>query len=220
MKELEAIEALPELPVEVFEHGGRLAHARRGPYVTVVYPPPVIPEPPPPPPHAKPKQQFETRTYFAQTFFPQLICTSPGDLLSGLELDPGVAAPAPSPGERIAMAGRERHYKLSALNGRRFTHPLFCVVRSGPWTAIVTETEQCTETLANQWTLAIPGIPGAALVWHGLWTDQPTLPNLTVLKNSLVLIDSQPACCPGFKWCATTQSCIPLQLDCGDSVPA
>lgn len=220
MKGLDAIQALPELPVEVFEHAGRLAHARRGPYVTVVYPPPAAHVPLPPPPHAEPKRQFETRTYFAQAFFPHLICTPPGDLLVGLELDPGVAAPAPSPGERGPVAGLERHYKLSALNGRRFTHPLFCVVRGGPWTAVVTETEQCTGGLASQWTLGIPGILGAALVWDGLWTDQPTLPNLTVLKQTLVMIETKQACCPGFKWCETTQSCIPLQVNCGDTVPA
>jgi hypothetical protein len=216
----DAIAALPELPLEPFELAGYLAHARRGPYVTIVPEKLPLPAPPPPPPHAVPRGQFETRQYWALVTYPRVFCHDPGDLLDGLALDPGPSAPPARQQDLPALVTRERHYKLSALKGVRFRHPLFCTVKGGPWTAFVVETESCTNGVPNRWELNVSGIPEISLVWYGLWLDQPAFPNLTVIKNSLQLSNVTLQCCPGNQWCPTTESCIPLALDCQDIIPA
>ena len=58
------------------------------------------------------------------------------------------------------------------------------------------------------------------MVWHGQWLDQPTIPNLTVIKSNLGLTKVTPQCCPDYNWCPTTQSCIPQQVNCEPVVPA
>ena len=82
------------------------------------------------------------------------------------------------------------------------------------------ETESCTDGVPNRWELAVSGVPGVGMVWYGQWLDQPTIPNLTVIKGSLGLTKVTPQCCPGYNWCPTTQSCIPQQVNCEPAVPA
>src|SRR5215510_8544020 len=111
------VDRLQELPQGPFTvGGGRLAHAGRAPFVTVVPPRLPTPAPPPPPPHLKPRAQHETRTYLVQIIFPVVQCTSPGDLLDGLVLDRAATARSTRSATKGArnpaiLATEERYYK-------------------------------------------------------------------------------------------------------------
>lgn len=217
----DVIAALPELPLEPLELGGTLAHARRGPYVTIVPHERPVPAPPPQPPSpAVSRSTYEIREYFTWVTYPVVHCHSPGELLEGLALHDGTTEAPAAQNDLKAIAGKERHYKLSALNGVRFQNPLFCTVRGGPWTAFVEETESCTDGVPNRWELAVYGISGVGMVWYGQWLDQPTIPNLTVIRGSLSLTNVTRQCCAGYNWCPTTQSCIPQRVNCEPAVPA
>jgi hypothetical protein len=217
----ESINRLPELPLEPFEVAGKLAHADRGPFLTIKphdRPAPIKPEPKP---LAVPRSQFETRRYFTQVLYPRLICHDPGDLLVNLPQSP----PSDDAGGRpetdvMAIARQERSYKLSALNGVKLPRPYWCSVRYGPWLAIATERESCIEGEANFWELFIVEVPEVALAWFGRWEDIPPYPSLTVIMGDLVLAGRDRQCCPGYKWCTATQSCIPNAVNCPDTVPA
>lgn len=226
---------LPELPLDAFQLGGRLARSRRGPYVTVVSEPRPVPVAPPPPPHAAPRGQYQIRRYWAQVTYPHVICISPGDLVDGVVLDAAAAPSAPGGmshgghdafgavtirGANLARLPAERHYKLSVLDGVKLPHSLFCTVKYGPWLAAVTETESCVDGVPNRWELTVMGIDGLGMVWDGTWLDQPTLPNLTVIKGDLALAGYATLCCPGYKYCPTTESCIPMRVNCNSPVPA
>ena len=128
----DVIAALPELPLEPLELGGTLAHARRGPYVTIVPHERPVPAPPLlPPPPAVSRSTYEIREYFTWVTYPVVHCHSPGELLEGLALHDGTTEAPAAQNDLKAIAGEERHYKLSALNGVRFQSPLFCTVRGG-----------------------------------------------------------------------------------------
>lgn len=71
----------------------------------------------------------------------------------------------------------------------------------------------------NRFTLYVVEIPEVVLVWYGAWEDIPQYPLLQVIMGNLYLLGETPSCCPGFKWCATTDSCIPAIVDCGDPLP-
>lgn len=233
LKGRDALEALPELPLEPFELAGRLGHAGDGPYLTIVPHARPVPEPAPPVgspvlPHAPQRQSHQIREYWAQALHPYVYCVFPGDLLDGVLLEPArvaaVAAPhaepvsRPAPGTIVPAA---QHYKLSAFEGRRLQHLLFCTVKYGPWAARVIETESCIDGVPNRWELKLVGVPlDVGMTWNGTWLDQPTLPNLEVIKGNLALSHVTTQCCPGNKWCHTSQSCIPLQVNCQPNQPA
>jgi hypothetical protein len=86
--------------------------------------------------------------------------------------------------------------------------------------AVAKETESCLEGVPNQWEFFIVEVPEVALVWFGEWEDMPAFPSLTVIVGDLMPAGQETFCCPGFQWCPTTQSCIPLQVDCQDPIPA
>jgi hypothetical protein len=225
---------LPELPLEPLQLSGRLARSRRGPYVTVIGDPRPEPTPPPPPPQAVPRGQYDIRSYWAQVTYPQVICVFPGDFIdSVLDVGSDAAGPAtmaPHAGHDAGAVSRrgvdparlpaERHFKLSALDGQKLRHALFCTVKYGPWLAQVKETESCIDGVPSRWELVVLGIEGLQMAWYGTWLDQPTLPNLTVIKGDLAMSGHVTLCCPGNKWCPTTQSCIPMQVNCQPIVPA
>lgn len=216
------VRRLPELPLETFEAAGTLERSDRGPFVTIRPRRQPVPDPPPAPANAAPKSSFTTRKYFAQAIYPRVICYDPGDLVVGLTMD---IEPPPFPGrdrppiDVAVLAGQERHYKLSALQSVPFRHPLWCSVKYGPWLAVVIETESCTQGVPNRWEFVIVEVPDVFLVWYGEWEDMPPFPSLTVIMGDLAPAGHQTSCCPGFKWCPTTQSCIPLQVNCPDPVP-
>ena len=218
------IQRLPELPVETFEAAGTFERSDRGPFVTLrPHPGPTIDAPPAHPLPFAPKSSFSTRQYFTQALYPRVICFDPGDLVVGLAMD---FDPKPFPGRDrpatnlAALAKQERFYKLSALKSVRFTNPLWCSVKYGPWLAMVTEAESCITGAPSLWEFFIVEIPQVTLVWSGQWEDIPSFPSLKVIMGNLALSSETLSCCPGFQWCATTQSCIPLEVTCQDPIPA
>jgi hypothetical protein len=217
------VHRLPELPVETFEAAGTLERSDRGPFLTIRPPKRAAPEPPTPATLAPPKSSFTTRKYFAWALYPRVICYDPGDLVVGLTMD---VSPPPQPDrdrpptDLVLLARQERFYKLSSLRSRPFRHPLWCSVKYGPWTAAVTETESCLDGVPNRWEFFIVEVPEVFLTWLGEWEDIPAFPSLTVVMGSLALSSQSHSCCPGFQWCPTTQSCIPLEVTCQDPIPA
>lgn len=227
-----SIDTLPELPLAQFELAGKLAHARRGPYLTIV--PAARPAPSTPTPKAAtsplplvPTSAYEIRKYFTQAIYPRVICQDPGDFLDGIVLEArrdqderdGGLGDLAGKLDIAALARREQHYKLSALNGSKFHHPLWCTVKYGPWLAVAVETESCIIGEPNRWEFMIVEVPEVSMLWYGQWLDQPSFPNLTVIKGDLALAGVSRQCCAGYKWCPTTQSCIPIQVDCQTPVP-
>jgi hypothetical protein len=226
------IDALPELPLEPFEIGGKLARSRRGPFLTIIPEPRPRPETPTPIPlpHAPNKSSFLTNTFYAQALYPRVICHDFGsDIFEDFALDP---TPDDGGGGRdpggvldlhadlTVLATRERHYKLSRFNGRHLAHPFWCTVKHGPWLCSVKETESCITGVPSTWELVVLDVPGISMVWFGEWLDQPTLPNLTVIKGNLALSSSVSSCCAGHKFCFNTMSCIPNAVPCNSPIPA
>ena len=226
------IEALPELPLEAFELAGKLTHARRAPYLTIM--PPPRPAPSPPKPSAPPSlphlstPSFQIRKYWTQAIYPRVICLNPFRFSDEIVLD---AAPDAGTGgtgrpdvtghtDLAVLAKHEVHYKLSALNGIKVVPPFWCTVKYGPWLGLAVETESCILGAPNRWEFVIVEMPQVGMIWDGDWLDQPTLPNLTVIKGDLQMFAASTSCCAGAKWCPTTQSCIPNQVNCGGNVPA
>ncbi len=157
-----------------------------------------------------------------------MICQDPGPFSDEILL---AAAPPASTGaagypnvtghtDLAVLAKHELHYKLSAFNGLELQTPFWCTVKYGPWLGLVQETESCILGAPNRWEFAIVEMPQVGMTWDGEWLDQPTLPNLTVIKGDLQMFAVSTSCCPGAKWCSTTQSCIPSQVNCGGNVPA
>ncbi len=216
----EIISRLPELPLEPLEVAGKLGYADRGPFLTIrpyERPAPIKPEPTP---QALKKPEFEKRSYFAQVLYPRLICHDPGDVVVNLlrNLDQDETGGQPQT-DVVAIARRERFYKLSTFNGVRFPQPYWCSVKYGPWLAIATEEESCILGGPSRWELFIVEVPEVSLIWYGKWEDIPPYPSLTVIMGDRVLAGWTRQCCPGYKWCNTTQSCIPLNVNCQDPVP-
>jgi hypothetical protein len=219
----DVLRRLPELPQETFEAAGTLQRSDRGPFVTLRPHKPAAPQEPPVPANAPSKSSFTVRRYFTQALYPRVICYDPGDLVVGLEMrfDPQPFPGRDQPPTDVAtLAREERFYKLSALASGPLRNPLWCSVKYGPWLAVANETESCLVGVPNQWEFFIVEVPEVALVWFGEWADMPAFPSLTVIMGDLVLAGHETVCCPGFQWCPTTQSCIPLQVDCQDPFPA
>jgi hypothetical protein len=216
------INCLPELPLEPFEVAGTLDRSDRGPFLTIR--PHKFPAPDPPTVQtlAPSKSSFTIRKYFTQAIYPRVICFYPGDLLVGPSMN---VAPQPHPGrdrpptDIVALAGQERFYKLTSLKSVPFHDPLWCSVKYGPWLAVATETESCIFGEPSRWDFFIVEVPEVSLVWFGNWNDMPAYPSLQVTMGDLVLAEQHFSCCSGFKWCPTTQSCIPFSVPCQDPVP-
>jgi hypothetical protein len=222
----ERIDQLPELPVETFEVAGQLGYANNVPIVTIrphKFPEPVKPSKPSGPLPLAKKSDFAKRQYWAQVLYPRVICQNPGDLLAdGLALfvEQGKRSSDRPNADVAAIAERERFYKLTKLNGARLNTSLWCSVKYGPWLAIVVEQESCTSGIPNFWQLAIVEMPEVSLTWYGQWEDIPSYPSLNVIMGNLVLFQQSVQCCPGFQFCPTTMSCIPISIHCPDIVPA
>jgi hypothetical protein len=226
------IKSLPELPLAPFEVSGKLGRSSRGPYLTIVPPTRPVPAPPKPVPvpHQAPNSSYQVRTHYSQAIYPRVICVDFSDFFDDLVLDPGVSGGGggggTGPGDVVGsrpdlavLARKERHYKLSAFNGQRFARPFWCTVKYGPWLAIVKETESCITGEPNRWEFFIAEIPEVSMIWYGEWLDQPSLPNLTVIKGDLALHDVDFHCCAGYTFCSNTQSCIPNQVPCNPPIP-
>lgn len=230
-----ALDSLPELPLEPLELAGRLGHAGEGPYLTIVphaRPSPAIVPParesatePGVLPLGPNRSSYQVRDYWVQTTYPYVYCQFPGDLVDGIVLDSarqtGAGAADEHLRDRPGLVAPVQRFKLSVFEGRRLPHPLFCTVKYGPWVGKVRETESCIDGVPSQWELVLVGVPlNVGMTWSGGWLEQPTLPNLTVIKGTLALAHVGTQCCAGYKWCPTTQSCIPNRVNCMPNVPA
>jgi len=71
------------------------------------------------------------------------------------------------------------------------------------------------------WRLFVTSIPDLELAWYGAWEDIPSYPNLTVIMGDLHLVNEVSLCCPGYRWCTATQSCIDvsINIDCDEISP-
>ena len=219
----ELFRRVPELPQETFEAVGTLERSDRGPFVTLRPHMPPAPQEPSVPPLAPVKSSYRINTYFTQATYPRVFCYEPVLQAKGVAMR---VEPQPFPDKDrlptdvMALAGRERFYKLSALKSLHLRNPLWCSVKYGPWLAVATETESCSSGMPSKWEFSIGEVPEVTLAWFGEWADMPDVPSLTVIGGLVLHEQSQPLCCPGFKWCPTTQSCISLHIDCQDPIPA
>lgn len=208
------IDELPELPLEALELGGRLRRAPRAPVLTVDPPKLAPPETPPTPTPLVPKSQFTTRRYLAQATYPRVVCYPFPELPEEIVLEQ--PAPPRSRTDLVLTARSERHFKLSHFEGTRLERPHFCSVKYGPWAAVAIEQESCTVGVPNSWEFFIVEMPEVHLQWFGFWEDIPAYPSLHVIMGTLTQVDEATACCPGYKLCPATQSCIDISINCND----
>ncbi len=219
----ERIDQLPDLPVETFEVAGQLGYADNVPVVTIR--PHKFPEPakPPGPLAAINKSDAALRKYWTQVTYPRVICHRPDEVFAdhdALFVEQGSRDSDGPNADVAAIAKRERFYKLTKLKGAKLTTPFWCGVKYGPWLAIVVEQESCISGAPSHWQLAIVEMPQVTLSWYGQWEDIPSYPLLTVIMGDLALFGQSVQCCPGYKYCPTTMSCIPNAVPCPDIVPA
>ncbi|HEX2472382.1 MAG TPA: hypothetical protein VHJ59_06495 [Nitrososphaera sp.] len=218
----EKISRLPELPVEAFEVAGKLGYSEKVPVITIrqhKYP---VPMKPPNPTKLDPnKSEHEFRTYYVQATYPMVICQEPPkaqfDTATMFDAHEEESGRSDVPESDLAtIAKKERFYKLTTLNGVKLPMPFWCSVHYGPWLAIVTEDESCTRGVPSRWDFNIIGGPEVSLSWYGRWEDIPSYPNLSVFMSDLVLKKVERSCCPGFRWCFSTMSCLAHQIRCPD----
>lgn len=207
-----AINALPELPLEPLELAGKLEHAGTAPVLTIKAHKKAAPQPPAKPSAKAKKSEAYRRKYLTQVTYPKVVCYPQNELsdrvawkISNVEEN-----------ERdVEVIGRyERFYKLSSFDAVKLEPPYFCTVHYGPWSAVVIEEESCDDGVPSFFRLFIASIPDVVLAWYGTWDDIPSYPSLHVFKGLLYLVDEGFSCCPGFQWCITTNSCIPLTVKC------
>lgn len=222
----ERIEQLPELPVEAFEVAGKLGYSDKVPVITIR--PRKLPAPKKPSTSKKlgpSKSTWSIRTYFMWATYPRVICQPPSfDLPAEVvnskalfeQKDIG-KSPEPESNLKI-ISKKERFYKLTKIKGMKFQNPLWCSVRYGPWTAIVTENVSCMDE-PNRWDLYISGMPEVTFSWYGLWSDIPSYPSLTLFPNlPLTFSYEEHGCCPGFTYCSPLGACIPSSVNCQDPI--
>lgn len=223
----EKIKRLPELPVEPFEVAGKLGFSDKMPVVTIrprKFRIPKKPKPRPPSTFGPNKSQYSIRKYFVWVTYPRVVCQPPPNEqfnTATLFKDEGGENRdgSPIPESNIESTSKKvRYYKLTKLNGRRLRDLFWCSVKYGPWSAIVLEEESCLN-IPNSWFLYIVEMPQVWLRWYGLWNDIPSYPSLQVIMGTLAMFGQSHSCCPGYKYCPPTGSCIPLQVKCMDTFP-
>jgi hypothetical protein len=217
------IDRLPDLPVATFEVAGQLGYADNVPVVTIRPRKFPVPKKPSGPLAVIKKSDAAQRRYWSQVTYPRVICHHPDDVLAdhgALFVEQGTRDSDKPNADVAAIAKRERFYKLTKLKGAKLKTPLWCSVKYGPWLAIVVEQESCISGVPNFWQLAIVEMPQVALSWYGQWEDIPSYPLLNVIMGDLAMFQQSVQCCPGYKFCPTTMSCIPNAVPCQDVIPA
>lgn len=219
----EKIKRLPELPVEPFEVSGKLGFSDKMPVITIR--PLKFRAPKKPSTRLGPnKSQFSIRKYFVQVTYPRVVCQPPLnqhiDTTGLFEEEEGENRDESRlPESNIeSISKKVRYYKLTRLKGKKLYEPFWCSVKYGPWLAMVIEEESCI-SVHNSWLLFIIEMPEVFLRWYGLWNDIPSYPSLHVIMGTLAMFDQSHSCCPGYKYCPPTESCIPVQVKCQDQVP-
>jgi hypothetical protein len=214
---------LTELPLELFEMAGKLGYADTAPVLTIRPNKLPVPNPPVMPTPAIPKSQRALKKYWTQCTYPRVVCYPLSDLpaVTALTIKKSEKCrPRANESDLEVIAKSEQIYKLSTFNGVRLKKPLWCTVKYGPWAAIAIEKESCSIGEQNHWTFYIVEMPEVLLEWYGYWEDIPSYPSLHVFTGDLNLYNEEYNCCPGFKWCRNTNSCISKKVDCQDPVPA
>lgn len=213
------IDQLPELPLEALELGGKLEHVGTEPVLTIRPEKVISPEQSSMSAAADKRSELYVRKYIVAVTYPRVNCHPPNDLVVQSIQDIFSKRQEPlkeNETDPEAIARHEQFYKLTSHNGVALTPPYFCRIHYGPWSAIVREQQSCDVDEPNEWNLFISGIPEVALVWYGAWEDIPAhlYPSLHVFMGSLYLVTEQFDCCPGYKYCAITNSCLPDGVEC------
>jgi hypothetical protein len=222
----ERIEQLPELPVEAFEVDGKLGYSDKVPVITIHPRKFPLPKKPTPNKLAPKKCCWSTLEYAMMVTYPKVVCQPPivdptvdqVNIKALFEQKEVGRSHEPESDTKI-LSKKERFFKLTTLKGRKLQLPWWCSVRYGPWAAHVTQENSCLNIPTN-WTLTVGEIPEIFLSWYGLWSDMPPYPNLRLFPGStLTFFRETHGCCPGFKTCPPTDSCVPLQIPCPDGFP-
>jgi hypothetical protein len=152
-----------------------------------------------------------TAKYDGYVIYPITVCYPPFD-----DLDTAVTpnAEATFVGTRTVPA--TRFFKLSAHPSKKFRHPLFCSVRSGPWYAHVEGAQKCKlNPNIRVFTAQILGAPEPVVVeWLGGLNNVPPPLVLTAISES----GEECSCCSGVK--CPNGDCKPTFNMCGVMPPA
>ncbi len=220
-----AVSNLPELPLEALSLGGKLGPAQTEPVLTIL--PKAFKEPKKPSYPSGPKtahvckaSSHYVRRYFTQVTYPRVICypnDAPSDqVMQRVFREQEEQDRKKAPRSHAALP-QSRYYKLSSHRNKKLKSPMFCTVHGGPWAATAIETQSCDcEPGSTRWEFDVAGLPQLHMVWFGFWEDIPVdlHPNLGVFLNDLHQVEEAFQCCPGYKWCETTHSCIPQTVNC------
>ena len=221
-KYIRSIEDLPELPLELHTLHGELFESEIEPIITIL---PTKSEnivkdntPEKSDLRCANRSSYTTTKYYAQVIYPKLICW-PNHFNSDLKL---LNEKQPKNEEKVNSCFQDipemKYYKLS--NYRESAQGILCSVHYGPFSAIIYSETQCGSACGQpplKWDLSIPSLPELETVkWYGTWNDIPVqiYPSLTVLLNSLVKVGSVYSCCPGFKKCPGSTTCIRESVKC------
>lgn len=115
------LDELPELPLEAFQLGGTLEHARSAPVLTIEPPKPVLPDEPVGPTPTIKRAQVFTRKYLTQVLYPRVICYPFGELSDQLVFKTTIVRENENNLE--ARARQEQFYKLTSHKGVALTPP-------------------------------------------------------------------------------------------------
>lgn len=211
------LDALPELPVALFEVSGKLGFSEHAP--VIVNKPEVIKVKPPviATPHVPNRASHDLRTYHAWVLYPRVVCTpfSEPEAVAALRLEPRTPSSPSHAGDLAAIANVRHFYKLSRLHGQDLATPWGCEVRFGPWFGTIICTQSCDDQLPDQWELS-SSVLAMKIEWEGTADGMPSVPNLTVVWDPNQVAHVTSECCPGFSWCQSTQFCLSNTIDCPD----
>jgi hypothetical protein len=218
-KPIDAWARLPELPTELFELSGKLDYARDAPIITI-RPHVVSPKAPVIATPRINRASHETRTYFAWVLYPHVVCTPIPDLevLAELAPEPDRQLPPRHASDLVAIANSRHSYKLTRFRGRDLATPWGCQVRYGPGFGTIVYTQSCDDQIPDRWALS-SSVLDMQVDWPGTAADMPSIPNLTVIWDPNHPAEVTSQCCPGHRWCPSSQSCLRNTINCPGIVP-
>lgn len=232
------IDSLPELPLSLLSNGVQLDHTSAKTTQTSLHRAPTAPI------HDRvktdqgsiahcPKQlEYYSSQYTTQVTYPKVVCypnNAPSDELFVRAFKKQQKTDDPSTSKSLTRTPQPQFFKLSTYEGEKLKTPMFCSVRSGPWSASVSETQGCRWScpLADvDWRLTVHGFPELDLAWKGTWQDIPTQihPEMGFFMSDLAN-KAQPGedpqfyqCCPAAITCPDGR-CVDPQIGCGGNFP-
>jgi hypothetical protein len=218
-KHTDLLSRLPELPVQLFEQSAKLDHSEHAP-VIINRPKAVSLKSRIVAPHAPNRSSHELRRYFAWVLYPHVVCTPMPDLevIARIKTQPGKASPPQHPADLAAIAETRSFYKLTRFQGVDLATPWGCEVRYGPWFGVITYNQTCDDQLPDRWAL-VSSVLSMEVEWEGGPDDMPAVPNLTVIWDPASPAQVSVDCCPGFRWCPASGSCLSEKIDCPGLIP-